>query len=237
VGATLAGRDATTDVAVLKVEGLGVPVAEFADAASLKPGHWALAVGRTSEGGDRASLAMVGVVGPGWKTWRGGQLDQTIRLDRRLHPNFSGGPVVDEQGRVLGISTPAFSRFASVVVPASTVNRVADELGKAGHVRRGYLGIGMIPIRLPRKLRDALKVASESGAIVIGVEPESPADIAGVVLGDLLVALDAVPIRDIDDVQAFLSAERIGQGVKASIIRGGKLTELSITVSDRPAAN
>src|SRR5215472_8843299 len=189
VAATLAGRDPSRDLAILKLEGsqLESPISglpEFADISSLKVGHWVLVAGRTSEGGARATLALVGVVGPAWRTWRGGALDSTVRLDRNLHPNFAGGPVIDHQGRVLGIGTPALSRYGAVVIPASTVERVTSELEKKGHLGRGYLGVGMIPIGLPKKLRDTVKVSEEVGLMVVGVEPDSPADQAGVTLGD-----------------------------------------------------
>jgi len=154
-------------------------------------------------------------------------------LDRNLHPNFAGGPVVDHQGRVIGISTPALSRYGAVVIPASTVERVTAELEQKGHLGRGYLGVGMIPIGLPKKLRDTVKVSEEVGLMVVGVEPDSPADQAGVTLGDVIVALDASPLRDTDDLQAHLTAERIGKAVKTSIIRGGKLMEVPITVGER----
>jgi S1-C subfamily serine protease len=243
VAATLAGRDPSTDLAILKLEGspsdesstLGVP--EFADLASLRVGHWVLVAGRTSEGGPRASVALVGVVGPAWRTWRGGALDATVRLDRNLHPTFAGGPVIDHQGRVLGISTPALSRYGAVVIPASTVERVTAELEKKGHVGRGYLGIGMMPLRLPGKLRETTQVASEIGLMVVGVEPDSPADQAGVTLGDVLVALDAKPVRDTDDLQAHLTAESIGKTVKASMIRSGALAEVAVIVGERPTVN
>ena len=241
VTATLAGRDPSTDLAILKLEGsqsessqLQLP--EVADLSTLKVGHPVLVAGRTSEGGARATLALVGVVAPAWRTWRGGTLDATVRLDRNLHPNFSGGPVIDHQGRVLGISTPALSRYGAVVIPAATVERVTSELEKKGHVGRGYLGMGMVPVRVPRKLRELAKLAHEVGLMVVGVEPDSPADQAGVTLGDLLVALDASPLRDTDDLQAQLTTERIGKPVKASIIRGGALTESIITIGERPAA-
>jgi len=241
VAAPLAGRDPSTDLAILKLEDsqsenskLGVP--EVADLSTLKVGHAVLTAGRTSEGGVRATLALVGVVGPAWRTWRGGALDATVRQDRNLHPNFAGGPVIDYQGCVLGISTPALSRYGSVVIPASTVERVASELEKKGHVGRGYLGIGMVPVRVPQKLREVAELAHEVGLMVVGVEPDSPADQAGVTLGDVLVALDASPLRDTDDLQAHLTADRIGKAVKASIIRGGALTAAIITVGERPAA-
>jgi S1-C subfamily serine protease len=234
--ATLAGRDPSTDLAILKLEGPELPVAETGDVTTLKVGHWVLAAGRTSEGGSRASLALVGVMGPAWRTWRGGLLDHTLRLDRNLHPNFSGGPALDDQGRVLGINTSALSRYAAVVIPVSTVERVTTELEKKGHVGHGYLGVGMQPVRLPHKLRESLKLPSETGIMVVRVEPESPAERAGVMLGDVLVALNATPVRDIDDVQAYLASEHIGKPVKASLIRGGTLAEIVIAVGERPAS-
>ena len=236
-GATLSGRDPGTDLAILKLEDPNLPVAELGDITTLKVGHWVLAAGRTSEGGLRASLALVGVVGPAWRTWSGGLLDHTVRLDRNLHPNFSGGPAVDDQGRMLGINTSALSRYAAVVIPASTVERVAAELEQKGHIGRGYLGLGMQPVRVPRKLRESLNLSSETGIMIMRVEPEGPAERAGVMLGDVLVALDASPVRDIDDVQHYLSSEQIGKPVKASIIRGGTLAELVIAVGERPATS
>jgi S1-C subfamily serine protease len=232
--ATLAGRDPGTDLAVLKLEGVDLPVAEASDLGAVKVGHVVLALARTSEGGERAALATIGVLGGAWRTWRGGQLDRTVRLDRNLHPNFSGGPAVDDQGRVLGIGTSALSRYSAVVVPASTVNRVVDELLKKGHIARGYLGLGMFPLRLPSSLRKSLNLARESGIMVVAVEAESPAEKAGVMIGDVLVALDAAPMRDTDDVQSYLGGERVGKPVSASIIRGGSLRELTLVVGERP---
>jgi serine protease DegQ len=234
--AALAGRDPSTDLAILKLEAPALPVAEIGDITGLKVGHWVLAAGRTSEGGSRASLALVGVVGPAWRTWRGGLLDHTVRLDRNLHPNFSGGPAVDDQGRLLGINTSALSRYAAVVIPATTVERVAAELERKGHIGQGYIGVGLQPVRLPRKVRDALNLASETGIMIVRVEPDSPAEKAGVTLGDVLVALNGGPVRDIDDVQVYLAGEHIGRPVKASIIRGGILAEVVIAVGERPAA-
>jgi S1-C subfamily serine protease len=159
---TLSGRDPSTDVAILKLENVDLPVPEIGDITTLKVGHWVLAGGRTSEGSLRAGLALVGVVGPSWRTWTGGLLDHTVRLDRNLHPNLSGGPTVDDQGRLLGINTSALSKYTAVVIPASTVERVATELEKNGHIRRGYLGVGMQTVRLPRKFHELLKVGSET---------------------------------------------------------------------------
>jgi S1-C subfamily serine protease len=232
--AALAGRDPSTDLAVLKVEGIDLPVAHASDLVAVKVGNVVLAVARTSEGGERAALATIGVLGGAWRTWQGGLLDRTVRLDRNLHPNFSGGPVVDDQGRVLGIGTSALSRYSAVVVPASTVNRVVDELLKKGHIARGYLGLGMYPLRLPSNLRRSLNLAGESGIMVVAVEADSPAEKAGVMIGDVLVALDATPMRDTDDIQSYLGGERVGKPVSASVIRGGSLRELTLVPGERP---
>jgi len=179
---------------------------------------------------------LIGVVGPAWRTWRGGVLEPIVRLDRNLHPNLSGGALVNDQGCVLGIATSGLSRYGAVVIPAATVERVSAELEKKGHLGRGFLGLGMAPVRIPSKLRDSLKLTSQTGIVVLSVEPDSPAEKAGLTLGDVLLALDSTPTRDTDDFQTFLTADRIGQAVKASIIRGGTPSEVVITVGERPAA-
>jgi serine protease DegQ len=232
--ATLAGRDPSTDLAVLKTEGLDLPVAEIGDAAALRVGHLILGLGRTAEGGSRASLAMVGVAGPAWKTWTGGRLDRAIRLDRNLHPNLSGGPAIDEQGRALGINTAALSRFATVMIPASTVDRVTRELESKGRIGRGYIGVSMQPVGLPQKLRESLKLPNDLGLMVMGIEPESPADKAGLLLGDTIVSLDAKPVRGVQDLQENLSGANIGKSIEATLIRGAGLVQIKVPVAERP---
>jgi len=232
---SLTGRDPGTDLAILRLEGVELPAAEAGDFSNVKVGHVVLAVARTFEGGERAALATIGVLAGAWRPWGGGLLDRTVRLDRNLHPNFSGGPVVDRQGRVLGIGTSGLSRYSAVVIPASTVSRVVSELLTRGHIARGYLGLGMYPLRLPGKLQTSLNLAGESGIMVVAVEAESPAEKAGVMIGDILVALEGSPLRDTDDVQSFLGGERVGKPVSAKIIRGGSLKELTLVVGERPA--
>jgi S1-C subfamily serine protease len=233
ITAALAGRDPSTDLAILKVEGSSLPAITTGEPAALRVGHWILIAGRTAEGDSRASLAVLSVASGAWRTWRGGELDRTLRLDRNLHPNFSGGPALDDQGRVLGIVSSGLSRYGGVIIPASTVERVVAELEKRGHIGRGYLGVGMQPVRLPHKLRADLKIENETAVLVMGVEPDSPAETAGVVLGDVLVALDGNRIGGTDDVVAQLPGDRVGKPVKASIIRGGMLVESVITVGER----
>jgi len=238
VPATLAGRDPSTDLAVLKLQAPSAPTPEIGDAGSLRVGHLALAVGRGESGqaGPVASLAVVSALGGAWRTWHGGRIDQFVRLDVTVFLGFSGGPLVDAGGRIVGINTTGLWRGVGMAIPSSTVERVVKEILERGHIARGYLGLGMQPVRLPEGLERRLNLPGDSGMIVITVEPGGPAEKAGVVLGDVVVALDGTPVRDVGDVQAFLDNDRIGKTVRASLLRGGRLTELAITVGERPGS-
>jgi S1-C subfamily serine protease len=233
--ATLAGRDASTDLAVLTLEGGETPPADLGDSAALRVGHLVLAVARPGERGRglSASLGVVSAIAGPWRTWSGGQVDQFVRLDLTLYPGFSGGPLVDSQGRIVGINTSGPHRLV-LAIPTSTVNRVVDQLLDKGRIARGYLGLGMQPIRLPDSLKRTLNWAAPGGVIVVAVEPDSPAETAGVLIGDVVVALDGKPVSDTVDVLAMLGPERVGSEVKACIIRGGVLSELMIPVGERP---
>ena len=228
--AVLAGRDPGTDLAVLTVKDAGSATAALGDDAALKVGHLVLALGY----GPRVSWGVIGALGPRWRSWRGGEIERLVRLDLTLYPGFSGGPLVDAAGRVVGLNTSGLARDARLTVPAKTVTRVADELLRTGHVSRGYLGLGMQPVPLPEPLRRQLGLTRETGLIVVTVEPDGPAARAGVLLGDVLVALDGAPVSDLDDVQAQLGSDRIGVAVPAVLVRAGTRTELSITVGAQP---
>ncbi|HZS04339.1 MAG TPA: trypsin-like peptidase domain-containing protein [Blastocatellia bacterium] len=234
VPATLAGRDPGTDLAVLKFDSAGLGPAEIGDTASLKVGHLVLAVGRVSEHGPSASLGVVSATGGAWRTWRGGMLDQFVRLDLAIYDGFSGGPLVDLQGRVVGLNTSGLTRGGALTIPTATVNRVVDEILARGHVRRAWLGVGMQPVQLPEALRQRLNLTNEYGVIVLSVEPDGPADKSGMLVGDVLVALGGAPVSDTDEVQAALGPERVGQPLDAGLIRGGALVQLTITVGERP---
>jgi serine protease DegQ len=224
VPATLSGRDPSTDLAVLQVKEVQLPVAQLGDTATLKVGHLALAIGRSSESGLSASLGVISLLGGAWRTWRGGQIDSFIRPDLRLYPGLSGGPLVDLEGRVLGINTSGLTRTVDVAIPAFTVSRIADELLKRGRVSRGYLGLGMHPVQLP----------TGRGLVILTVEPEGPAGKAGALIGDVLVKLDGRPVADTDDIQAILGAESVGKTIEAAMVRGGTPASISITVGERP---
>ena len=227
--AVLAGRDPGTDLAVLRVADAGSVVATLGDDAALKVGHMVLALGY----GPRASWGVISALGPRWRSWRGGDIDRLVRLDLVLYPGFSGGPLVDAAGRVVGLNTSGLARETRLALPVTMVTRVADELLQKGHVSRGYLGLGMQPVRLPEPLRAQVGLG-DGALIVVMVEPSGPAARAGVLLGDVLVALDGGPVGDLDDVQAQLGSDRVGAEISAVVLRGGVRTELRITVGEQP---
>jgi S1-C subfamily serine protease len=230
VPATLAGADPGTDLAVLRIEAGGLPTAELADPASLRIGHMVLALARDGDGDLGASLGVISALGGAWRTWRGGRVDRLVRLDLELYPGFSGGPLVDARGRIAGVNTSGLSRSMSIALPTTTVERVAAELLAKGHVPRGYLGLGMQPVRLGKPLRSSLGLTAETGLILLSVEPDSPAEKAGLLVGDILVKLGETGVGDIEDVQAVLGPESVGKPLRAAIVRAGALAERTVTV-------
>ena len=234
VPATLAGRDAGTDLAVLKIEAGDLPLAELADGEALKVGHIMLAVARPGETGVSASMGAISVVGGAWRTWSGGQIDRLVRPDLTMYPGFSGGPLVDAQGRVAGVNTSGLARSMALTIPVATVNRVVEQLLSKGRIARGYLGLGMQRIPLPENLKSVLEPPVSEGLIVISVETGGPADKAGALVGDIVIAIDGKPVSSTDDVQAILDPERVGKTVGVRIVRGGTPSELQLTVGERP---
>jgi S1-C subfamily serine protease len=233
VAATLAGTDPSTDLAVLKINNAKLSAPPFGDTSQLKVGHVVLAVGRGAQRGLNATLGIVGVLSGAWRTWRGGLIDQLIGLDLTLHPGAAGGPLVDAHGRVLGINTSGLSRNMELTIPVSTVNRVVEHLLKKGHIGRGYLGLGMYAIPLPEDLKSALNLSGDSGLIVVSVEPQGPGSKAGVLLGDVIVALDGKAVSSVRDLQAFLEPECVGKTIAVSLIRSSKPVEVNVTIGER----
>ena len=233
VAATLAGRDSSTDIAVLKCAEAVSPLGETSDASAIKPGSLVLVVGRTRASGPVAALGTVSLVAHERRTWLGAALTPYVRLDVGLQPTAVGGAVIDAYGRAVGIATPRFARFGAIAVPASTVNRVVDALLKTGHIPHGYLGVGLHPIRLPEGLRQALQRNEKTAAMVVEVEPDGPAHKAGIMIGDLLTSFGAHPITRVEDVHALLAAEAIGKPVMVKLVRGGAAQEATIMVGER----
>jgi S1-C subfamily serine protease len=234
VRATLAGRDPSTDLAVLKCAEASAAVASFGDVNALKPGSLTIVVGRTRASGPVAALGVVSLVAPERRTWTGAALAPYIRLDVGLQQTAIGGAVVDVQGRIVGMATPRFTRFGAIGIPAPAIERVIDTLLKKGHIPQGYLGVGLQAVRLPDALRQSLQRAEKTAAIVLEVEAESPAHKAGIVIGDILVALAGHPVARLEDVHSQLHGEAIGKPLALQFIRGGAAQEVNIVVGERP---
>jgi S1-C subfamily serine protease len=229
--ASLVARDAGTDLAILRIGETDWPVAEVGDSAELKVGNLVLAVGY----GPRASWGVLSAVGGAWRTWRGGEVDRFLRVDLVLYPGFSGGPLVDASGKVAGLVTSGLSRQLELAVPASTVTRIVDEVLATGRISRSYVGLGLQPVALPEALRRLAPESDGRGLIVVSIEAEGPAARAGMMLGDVLVALEGAPLRDPGDVQAVLAGRRAGTAVTASLVRAGGPLQVSITLGERPS--
>ena len=227
--AKLIGRDPTTDLAVLRTQATNLTTRTWADAAALKVGHMVLALGRP-DANVMATLGVVSALGDAWRTPAGGRLDRYLQTDVVMYPGFSGGPLVDANGQLIGLNTSALLRGVSLTVPAATLKSVVETLLTKGHISRGYLGVGAQPVRLPEAL--AKQLNQETGLLAVSVEPGGPAEKAGIFMGDTLVALDGKPIRHLDDLLAALSSDRVGAKVAARVVRGGQLSDVSVVIGD-----
>lgn len=234
IPAILVGHDSSTDIAVFQLQNAEIPVAKIGDAGTIKVGHLVLGLARSSEGDLRAAMGAVSVVSGAWRSMSGGNIDRFIRPDIPLYPGFAGGPLVDAAGYVVGMNTSG-RRGTALTIPAATVDRVVNQLQTKGHISRGYLGVGMQPVRLPNNLKTALNLPAATGVIVVNVEPAGPADNAGLLLGDVLITFDNTSVSDTGDVLALLnSSDRIGKTVTVQVVRGGVLVELAILIGERP---
>jgi S1-C subfamily serine protease len=239
--ATLAGRDPATDIAVLRFESEGAAgadvVYETGGVAELRVGHLVLAAGRAHPPrGVTASFGILSVVGREWRTSRGGEIDRLIRPDVSIFIGFSGGALLDTEGRIIGLNTTGLARGVGLTIPAATVNRVVDSLLQQGRVKRPYLGVGMLHrVPLPEKLREKFNLTQASGLMLLSVEADAPADKAGLTIGDILLTLGGKAVPGTDDAQALLGGHEVGAVVRAGILRGGEVKEVEITLGERPA--
>ncbi|MCO6453146.1 MAG: trypsin-like peptidase domain-containing protein [Caldilineales bacterium] len=227
--AELVGRDPSTDLAVLRTTADLTP-AVWAEPDSLRVGQLVLAVGRPDLG-LQSTLGVVSASGGAWQTGGGGKIDSYLQTDVVMYPGFSGGALVTVAGEVAGLNSSALARGVSLTLPAPTLRRVVASLLEHGHVRRGYLGVGVQSARLPANLAEQL--GQKTGVLVTSVEPDGPAESAGLVLGDTLINLDGQALRHVDDLQAALSGEHVGVPVPLRIVRGGQVQELSVTIAER----
>jgi S1-C subfamily serine protease len=240
IAATLIGRDAGTDLAVLKIDDSEIAEsfkpADISETSEIKVGNIVLAVGRTNaDNGVTASFGIINNIGGAWRTWSGVEIERFINLDLAIRLGYSGGALIDATGRVLGINTSAFGRGLALTIPSETVNRVVDVLLAKGKIARPYLGIGAhqaVPIT--GNLRERLNLEQPSGLMILTIEEGGAAEKAGMLIGDVLLSIDSRQTIEAADVQAALWGREVGSTVKAKLLRGGEIVEIEITLGERP---
>ncbi len=225
--ATLIGRDPSSDLALLRIDATGLPAATWSDPAALSVGHFVLALGRPGRT-IQATLGVISALGGSWRTGAGAEIEHYLQTDVAMYPGFSGGPLLAADGSFAGLNSSSLVRGISVALPAPTIKRVVETLLAHGRVPRGYLGIGIQPVRLSGTLQ--ARAGQETGLMVMSVEHDSPADRAGIIQGDILVALAGQAVRQVDDLQALLASTPFDKPVPARVARGGDVQELQVTI-------
>jgi S1-C subfamily serine protease len=232
VSARVAGRDAGTDLAVLKLERPAQTVAEVTKSPA-RLGQIALALARPSRDGIEASLGTVSAIGGPVQTGRGGMLERYYRTDSISYPGFSGGPLVAADGTILGLNTSGLSNGAAITIPAEIAWATAEILVRDGQIKRGYLGIRSQTVDVPGASQEALKRKQATGLLVISVEKNSPASKAGLIVGDILVALAGNPILHHDELFSRLNGDVVGKATPVEILRGGQPQTVNIVIGER----
>lgn len=231
VSATIAGRDPGSDLAVLRLAEKVLTPAKTSD--SFKVGQLVLALGRPNSAGMQASWGIVTAVSGPARTFRGGMLDEYIQTETTPYPGFSGGPLVNTEGEVLGLNTSGLTRGSSLTIPVKVAWRVADELAKHGTVKRGYLGVRTQPVELADSARKALQREQTHGLLVLWLEEGGPAEKGGLFVGDTLVAISGQPVGDADDLFSALNSDTVGKAIAVEVLRGGRPETVTVTVGER----
>ena len=233
LAAQLVGRDPGSDLAILRVEGTALTPATRATEAEPKVGTLILALGRA--GALSATIGIVSAVGGPWEGGRGQRFARLISSDAPMFPGFSGGPLVDAAGRVLGLLSSHLGRGQTLAIPANEVDRIATSLQTHGKVRRGYLGIGAQPVALPAGLKQAQGLTQDHGLLLVTVEDDGPAGRGGLTLGDIIIAIQDRPVQGLDDLRGSLGPDSVGQAIPVRILRGGQPQAVTVTVGEQSA--
>lgn len=229
--AAVVGRDPGSDLALLRLDGI-TAIAELAPGEA-RIGQLVLALGRPNTDGIQASLGVISMVGGPVRTGRGGLLERYMRTDAVPYPGFSGGPLVDSAGRVLGLNTSGLARGASLAIPVSLAWQIAETLAKYGRVRRGYLGVRSQPVEIPAAQRKDIGRDQTSGLLLVNVEGGSPAETGGLLVGDIIVAISGQPVSEPDELLATLVGDAVGKPTSIKILRGGVSQTITVTIGER----
>jgi S1-C subfamily serine protease len=225
--AEIAGRDPSTGIALLRAKKARFAIPAWSDTAKLDPGE-VLVLVSSSSFGRRVSLTTASVASGEWTTDQGGRIDRYLETDARLFPGFSGSLLLAADGRAVALATAGLRRRTPLAIPVETLRRVVDSLLEHGEVRRGFLGITTYPIGLPDSV-----TSQRAGLLVLSVQGGSPAEKAGLFLGDVLLAIDARSVDSPAVLFSLLGEERIGKTLEARILRTGKEESVSVVVGSR----
>lgn len=235
--AYLVGDDPDTDLAILQVHGGGsFPTLTFADSSKLTVGQLAIAVGNPLGFECTVTAGVVSALGRSLRGQAGRQIDDVLQTDAALNPGNSGGPLVNSQAQVIGVNTATImgAQGLCFAVAANTALFVATEILRHGIVRRSHLGVGAQTVGIPRRIVRALERGPETAARVFTVETGSPADVAGLISGDLLLSIDDAPLTGVDHLHRLLTADRIGKAAAIKVLRLGKVVDLTAIPCERP---
>lgn len=229
VEAQLVGRDPSTDLALIHAETDGLTVPNWVASTEAKVGELVLAMGRAGRNVE-ASLGVVSEIGGSFQGRAGGQLDRYLKPDVVMYPGFSGGPLAGADGGIYGLNTSTRGRGPNLTIPTETVQRVAETLKEHGHIKRGYLGITAQTVRLPEAI--ASEAEQETGLLIASVEAGSPAD-GQLLLGDTVLMLDDQPARSMEELLSLLMGNVVGEEVTVTVVRGGQMQTVGVTVGER----
>ena len=227
--ATLVGADSASDIALLRAEGEGWVTPERAPSEGLRRGQLVLALSRPGRT-VRSNLGVVSALADEWRAPGGGKIERYVQTDVSVEPGFSGGPLVDASGRVIGLNSAGLLRSTAMTLAAVTIERVVNALLSPNGLQRGFLGVSTATARLPRALAES--AGQRAGLALLGLQPGGPAEQAGFVIGDVLLGLDGEALESVGDLQAVLE-ERAARAVPARVLRGGVELTLTVTPSAR----
>ena len=231
LSATVAGRDPGSDLALLRLAEKVLSPAKTSD--DVKVGQLVLALGRPNSAGMQASWGIVTAISGPARTFRGGLLDEYISTETTPYPGFSGGPLVNTEGEVLGLNTSGLTRGSSLTIPVKVAWRIAAALAKHGSVKRGYLGVRTQPVEISEAARKSIKREQTSGLLILWLEENGPAQQGGLFVGDTIVAIGNQPVGDPDDLFSALNSDTVGKSIAVEVLRGGRPETVAVTVGER----
>ena len=231
LAATIAGRDPGSDLALLRLTEKTLSTAKTSD--DVKVGQLVLALGRPNSGGMQASWGIVTAISGPARTSRGGMLDEYIQTETTPYPGFSGGPLINTEGEVVGLNTSGLTRGSSLTIPVKVAWQIAGALAKHGSVKRGYFGVRTQPVEISESARQTLNREQNHGLLILWLEEGGPAATSGLLIGDILVAVNGQSVGDPDDLFSALHSETVGRSIPVEVLRGGRPETVQVTVGER----